>query len=510
MKNFKRIIPYLVAVMVSLAIMLAAGCSCSSCKKEDPRVLQSISINTDAVKKDYVFDQEFTSEGLVVTATYLKKEKSKKTEEVVLEADEYTVNSKAYKKNAVGTYTIIVSYTHKEVTLEQSYDVSVALYQDGLEVTLVEGVLSSNDEEKIDTFTLTSEKKNVEIDTSKITVKEVNKDGTVGKAITDYKVSLYKGQEEVTLTNGKATVGGGAYAIFVEKKSEVFDNYTRVAFAMVYVNDDLVSLELKSGVGTFEQIMGEDIISNTWVFEATYVSGAKADIPSSECVFQVDTMTIGENTVAVSYTGYSATGTAVTKTVDVSYTINRKYGKTIYTYDFNAIDATEITADQTPLTQSHFTGVNSFLKVGTGNLVYRTGSHIIEMTKDASIQVTFGGTGKITIGFASTGGSNWSLVGLKNSSGTYLKATYNTESANIKESSTTNLYEVYGTTESQLTFEVTEAGTYSIFTVQDDSHKRGCRIHSVVLEDNIPEPAAAASLSADNQTYITYKKVERV
>lgn len=515
MKNFKRIIPYLVAVVVSLAIMLAAGCSCSSCKKDDPRVLQSISINTDAVKKDYVFDQEFTSEGLVVTATYLKKENSKKTVEVVLEADEYTVNSKAFKKNAEGTYTIIVSYTHKEVTLEQSYDVTVTTYMAGLEVTLVEGVLSSNDEEKIDTFTLTAEKKNVEIDTSKITVKEVNKDGTVGNAITDYKVSLYKGQEAVTLTNGKATVGGGAYAILVEKDSDVFDNYPLVAFAMVYINDNIVSIELRSGVTT--QHEGVDSISGTWSFTVTYTSGATKVISSKDCVFSINTMSIGSRVASVTYTEFNVSGDELTKSFDVPYTITEFDGtRNNYNYSYSKI--TGVSTDKTVLNQSHFVDSNSFLKVNSeAEVTYRTSPALIEV-KGAGLFVTFEGTGTITIGFSSTGGSNQSRVGLKGPDGKYIPATYNTTNANITPDDSLdddgyvyeNVYLVKGTGSCQFTFIITEPGTYAIASEPNAAYNRGCRLHSISMIDYVPNSAAAASLSADNQTYITYKKVERV
>ena len=509
MKKTRRIIILLLALLMAIAVPLVACDSCSSCKKnkqkeeEETKTLQSISINTDNVKKDYIFDQELNTDGLVVKASFINDKTSAVTEETLNEGD-YDV--KGYKKNAVGTQTVKVSYTYRNVTKDASYDVTVTLYQDGLEITLVEGVLPS-DADKIDTYTLTSEKSSVEIDTSKVVVKKVDKNGVVGSAITDYSTSLYRGQEKIELTNGKASVGRGAYAIIVEKNSDIYDNYTLVAFALIYVNDDMVSFALKSGVGTFEQTMGADIISNTWVFEATYSSGAKADITADKCDFEIDPMEVGDNNVDVSYTDYNPSGSSVTKTAKVAYTILRKYGKTTYTYDLNEIvGIEEMTTDNTPLTQSMFKGVNSFLKVGSGALVYRTGSKVVELVKAQSIKVTFGGTGTITIGFSSTGSSNWARVCLQNSNGTCIAATYS-DTNNVETDAETNVYHVYGTTSRELTFTITQPGTYSIVCASNSSYNRNCRIHSIVMEDNVPEPTSAA-LSVVNQTFISYNKDE--
>ena len=507
MRKFRRIIPFLLALIMVLAVPLAACDSCGG-KKEEEKTLQSISLNTDDVKTEYAFDQEFTAAGLVVKATYIN-DKTNQPVEVTLAEGDYVVNSKGYKKNAEGTYTIVVSHTHRDVTKEANYNVTVTLYQDGLEVTLVEGVLPG-DADKIDTYSLSATKTTVEIDTSKIVVKKVNDDGTVGAAITDYNTSLYRGQEKIELTNGKASVGRGVYAIVVEKDSEIFDNYPLVSFALIYVNDDMVDFVLKSGVGTFEQAMGADVISGTWVFEATYVSGAKADITADKCEFELDTMEVGENNVVVvSYTDYNATGAAVTKAANVTYTITRKYGKTVYTYDMNAIvGISDITVDNTPLTQSMFKGANSFLKVGNDSVIYRTGSKVIELLKTKSIKVTFGGTGSITVGFSSTGGSNYARVCLQDANGNCIPATYSDSTVKVDESAS-NVYLVYGTTSRELTFNITQPGTYSIVCASNSSYNRNCRIHSVVLEDNVPEPAAAM-LSADKQTYISYNKDEIV
>ena len=91
MKKFKHIIPFLLALIMALAIPLAACDSCGGEKK----TLQSISLNTDNVKKEYLFGETFTSAGLVVTAEF-KLPDSDTPEKVTLEESEYSVSSATF------------------------------------------------------------------------------------------------------------------------------------------------------------------------------------------------------------------------------------------------------------------------------------------------------------------------------------------------------------------------------------------------------------------------------
>ena len=507
MKKIKHIIPFLIVLILALAIPLAA---CGSCKKKgnNSKTLQSISVNADNVKSVYGIGDEVSTEGLVVTAHYLNS-KSKVVDEV-LGADAYQVYAPAF--TAAGTYSITVSYTYEEVTEADSYEVNVVDYFDGLEVSLVKGVLPVPEgAEDIDTFALSQSQPTVEIDTSKIVVKEINKDGSVGETITDYEVSLYNGQEKIALTNGKATVGGGAYAIWAEKASDVYSKPRR-AFALVYVNDDIQSFAFKSG--TTKQEKGTDVISDTWVFKATYASGATKDIPASECDFDLNTMAVATNKqLEVKYTDYNAKGTATDKVAKVTYSISKKYGKTVYTYDYSAIDYSNMDGEG-PLTQKDLSGVNSFLRLGSGSNTYRNktewgvGADTIEIKKEG-FTVTLDGTGYIIIGFSSTGGSNWSRVGLRDSSENYIEASeVTTQATEAVKKLQNNQYEVYGTEVSVLKFEISEPGIYSIYA--DTEIGRGCRIHSIVMEDNVePAPAALNNIDSANQTYIV-KRVEKV
>ncbi|MDE7440382.1 MAG: bacterial Ig-like domain-containing protein, partial [Clostridia bacterium] len=465
--------------------------------------LQSISVDASKAKTEYFVGDEFTSEGIVVTATFSNSE-----DPVTLNTNEYTVDSSAFNKAQAGTYAIKVSSTYENVTKDASYNVTVNKLPDfdGLEVTLTEGTE--------DTFTLTAEKTTVEIDTTKIVVKEINEDGTVGDEITEYTTKLFNGQEEVELTDGKAMVGAGAYAIWAEKASDTIPGFTRKGFVLVYVNDAMTNFELKGG--TFTQGAGIDVISKTWTFTATYTSGATREISSDVCDFAINTSTIAANaSTVVSYTDYNAKGEDVTMSVNVTYSITMPYGQTLnYVYDYSAIDYSEMPGDKTDLTQSDLKGVNSFLEIGTGTVQYRNktewgaGEDVIEIKKEA-LYVTFIGTGTITIGFSSNSGKNESSVGLMEvSSKKYIEATFNASSAK-EDPAKSNTYIVSGSVSAELTFTITKPGRYVIVAaVNKEGYDRSARIHSIVMQDVVPDARSAKNVNLSDIEYNANKGVK--
>lgn len=450
-------------------------------------VLDRITLNVKNVKTKFYTDKDisddFSCEGISATAYIWNTANGQLEEKQIAQAD-LTVDSSAFKKE-IGVYPIKVSYTYQGVTKSAEYEVMFLASYDGLDVSLKEGVF--------DTFTLSADRTTVEIDVGNIVVKEANRDGSIGGEVNGYTVKLYKGSEEVALTDSKATVGAGAYNILVTKESDRNPGYMRAGFAIVYVNDNLVDFTFKSGINV--QDAGEDIISKTWVFTATYSSGAQRDIASSECEFEVSTMEAGDNKIAqVTYNDYNAKGDKVTKTVEVSYKVNKVFGKIVYTYNYSAIDNSAMGGDQTELKQSDLSGPNAFLKLGTGTAKYRNkdkwnaGANIVEI-KNAGFIVTFEGTGLITIGFSSTGSNNQSRVGLTDASGKYLPAVYAESDSAITKDSVQNVYLVKGTSSSELTFVIDKAGEYAITGAANDAYNRGCRIHSIIMEDNVVDPS---------------------
>lgn len=481
MKKLKRFIPFLLALIMALAIPLAACDSCGG-NNDGPggetdgpgggdditKTLQSISLDTSAVKKEYYLNDDFSADGLVVTATFSVVD-SAEPEVVTLNAGEYKVDSSAYKKNAEGTYPITVSYTYNSLLKSETYNVSVRVVYDGLKVTLAEGVS--------DTYPLSAGNTTVAIDTKKIVVKEIDENGEIGNEITDYTVSLYKGDQKIELdANGIANVGRGEYHIWAEKASNIYHDYIRSAFVPVFVVDNMVDFKFESG--TLTQTAGEDVISQTWVFTVTYASGETAQVHASDCDFKLDTMTVGSDiAVEVSYTDYSS-GSANTKKVTIYCTITARSGKTTYELDLTAFSV----ASGDALTQDDFTGANAFIKVESGVATYK-GSYI-EIAKNQKFQVTLVGTGIIKIGIASTGGSNWSRVSLKDASGNYITATY-TPGDNVKEDPADQMYAAYGTGTTELTFTITTPGTYTITCEGAGNYGRALRLMSLYMEDNV-------------------------
>ena len=473
MKKFKHVVPFFLAMIMALAIPLAG---CNSCggggddDKKDVVTLVSVSVDASKAKTEYKIDDEFSSDGLVVTASFSNNTTT------VCDEEEYTVDSSAFKNDVAGVYTIRVSCTFDNVTKDGSYKVTVYPNFEGLEVTFVEGTQYSYD--------LTSSVKTVEIDTTKIIVKEIKDDGTVGNAITDYTTKLFNGQEEIELTNGKATVKAGAYAIWAEKASDV-TGFNRAGFVLVYVNDKMTGFEFKDG--TLTQSAGIDVITDTWTFTATYVTGETKVISSKDCDFKADTFVVGSKSVVVSYTDYDAEGKKVTMTATVNYSATNPVPGTVLNYKFAFNVLTGV--DGQHLKQTDFTGVNAFLTLHDPNgndnknyATYKESATAVEI-KGIGFHVTFYGTGTITIGFASTGPNNSSTVGICDESNKYVATT----TTGVTEyDGVSNTYLVTGTGTTELTFNITKAGTYKICAqVDSDNYKRGARVTSIVMEDRV-------------------------
>lgn len=84
-------------------------------KKIDPRVLTSITLSGTYLTSFYI-DDDFSSEGLVVTAHY-----DNGTERSVIPA-----SITGYDMSAIGTQTVTVSYTEKGVTKTAPYDITIS------------------------------------------------------------------------------------------------------------------------------------------------------------------------------------------------------------------------------------------------------------------------------------------------------------------------------------------------------------------------------------------------
>ncbi len=161
-----------------------------------------------------------------------------------------------------------------------------------------------------------------------------------------------------------------------------------------------------------------------------------------------------------------------------------------FTYDYSAIALDP--ADKSALTQANFTGVNSFLKIAESKVTYRNKAKSADgkspdciECKDGGISVTFTGTGTITVSFASTGSTNVSSLMLKDASDNAVAAS--SKGSNVTENN--GAYEITGTTADTVTFNVTAAGTYTIYcryeyTDAGTPKSRGARITAIAMTDN--------------------------
>ena len=197
---------------------------------------------------------------------------------------------------------------------------------DGLEVTWV----GTSNTDEADTFELAYPVTSVEIDTSKIEVREVDEKGVAFGdpiAASDYTVKLYNGNTEVNLTDGKATVSdGGTYQVWVYKNSSRVENYTCKGFARVYVMNDLLSMQVKSSSVTTQVAGREDLITDTWSFTLTYNNWNKKELSASDVTitgFNPKKSGVGEATAT--YTEVNAKGEYVSISRSVSFEVTGQY-----------------------------------------------------------------------------------------------------------------------------------------------------------------------------------------
>ncbi len=478
----------IIAVLAVFAMtMMLSACGISTTVSK----LQSVSVDVENAKTEFFTGEEFTADGIKVTAE-IKMANSNTPTIKTLSASEYEVNSDSYNKFQPGKYTIKVSYTYDGETKTATYDVTVGSREyDGISVQLKDGVE--------DTYHLTSP---VEIDTAAIVVKQTDQFGNLlDDVATGYTTSLYKGKEEVALEGGKATITeGGAYQIWVEKPSTVQPFYTLKAFVTVYVLDDVLTLTFdETAEGTLTtQEEGSDEISETWQFTVTYESGKTKTVSAKDVDFTVkpDTSVAGENlTASATYTEKNAKSeSATTSEATVTYTVTEKQAPSTepIVNNFSMPELIEAMtaalgaapADKTALKAEYFTGANAFLTLGGslgGSDQYRTSSGGCFELKKGTLSVTFQNTGTLTVAFASTGGSNKSRLALLDGTGAIVPAKETTATL-VADGVEDGSYEVQGTSFVPVTFEITAPGTYTICSMTGVTG-RGMRINAISMTD---------------------------
>lgn len=161
-------------------------------------------------------------------------------------------------------------------------------------------------------------------------------------------------------------------------------------------------------------------------------------------------------------------------------------------------------------TSGKFSVTDGYFRVSSGAVTS------IETLKEEGNAISFStdGTSKVTVKVSSTGGSNYSVVALKNTAtGTYVAATSTTGASSTSDPNNKYLY--VGSTKCDLVFEDVAPGTYSVVTPStstytndttapascaDTAKKRGIRIYKITVEEGA---SASSAVDATVATTVT-------
>lgn len=319
----------------------SSSSSSSSSSSEVKKMLEKLIVDASYAKTKFNKGEDFSTDGLELRVGYSDESDGIiYYEKLPLTSEGVSIDSSSYNKDAVGSYTISVSYTYDKAIRYGEYVVTVVDEYDGQ--LGIDVAIDSSDA----TLALTSENKTADLTSlaSKLTVKEVLADGTLSSALEQdkYEVSYYSGNTK--LDDATAVSTAGVYQIWVKttltRDSKTFDVSN---FVFVYVTNELVSITLKSDVGTFTQESGKDTISSTWEFVAHYANEESKDLTAEDVTIDIDTKTAGTNKKAtVTYEETDPLGVKASKSVEVTYTITAsKEATTTYVYRFNPATITE-------------------------------------------------------------------------------------------------------------------------------------------------------------------------
>lgn len=366
MKKLKSLLLFFVCGLVAcaMAIPLAAcnqtggGGGGGDGSSEDNRVLQSITVDSFDAKVNFAVGEEFSYEGLTVTANYLVLGTSitTATEDVTSKVD---YDTSEFDSSKAGTYTVYLSYTYGTVTMYGDYNVNVL---SDLEGTIAGLEVTYDGARQID---LTAENPTATIDLTKIKVTRMSGDTVddVGETILpegNYTLSYSKDGGALTAVEAGATslsgLTKGVYSIYALSTYTLGnETFEMSGFVTVFVVDSLASIAKDEG-GTLTYDYGADVntIGSDWTFTATYGSGATVKLKAEDVDFgERVNDSEGENSVTVSYTeevlkydseADDAVTDSVTVDCDVTYTIgeNPNAGQEVTdTYSVNFSDASK-------------------------------------------------------------------------------------------------------------------------------------------------------------------------
>ncbi len=484
----------------------SSSSSSSSSSSEVKKMLEKLIVDASYAKTKFNKGEDFSTEGLELRVGYSEESDGYVYyEKLPLTSEGVSIDSSAYNKDAVGSYTISISYTYDKAIRYGEYVVEVVDEYDG---QLGIDVSIASEEQ---TLALNSANKTADLTSlaSKLTVKEVLADGTLSSAMeaSKYEVSYYAGNEK--LVDATAVSKAGVYQIWVKttltRDTKTFDVSN---FVFVYVTNNLESITLKTGVGTFTQEAGKDAISSTWEFVAHYANEESKALTSEDVTIDIDTTTAGTDKKAtVTYEETNPLGTKVSKSVEVTYTITSSQAATttyVYRFDPSTITKTTgakftddidlVTVDKSGVTtdtvMKYIAGNNgSTPKDNTKEITLTDGTKItptkLLQTGGSSTALTgrilkldLQGSSVIDLYFSSTNGSKTVAASLLDSTGSVITTTAETSNSVTKA-----------------TFEVSSAGTYYI------SFNNSANIYYIDVTTTVTNKQARASESYNISEY---------
>lgn len=334
MKKLKKLLLAITALSIAFVMSFPFVACNPGSEPSVTSTLTGITLDTAGAQTKFEKGEEFSYEGLVVTASYSKSDNTTSTDTVALNDPNLVIDHSTYKKDQIGSYEIDVTYTSGGVTKSNYYTVSVENYTGiGLKVSLASGVSEE--------ILLTESASTASIDLTKIEVGVYTGKGTLIDTLTSdkYTTKLFKDDEELEETDN---LKAGVYQIWAYADAQPYtgSSYQIKDWAFVAVVDNPQTLTFDSAAaGTVLKVeKGSNdtkiaAMVNTWKFDVSYASGAKVE----NVKVDVGTINVSEitdaATVTVSYTENVVSVSKgdivtkpVTKTVDVTYKVTAPAG----------------------------------------------------------------------------------------------------------------------------------------------------------------------------------------
>ena len=446
--------------------------------------LSEITLGIAESAKYYSLGEEFSTDGLTVTATIYDflNEKVEDVHEVALTDPNLEIDSSAFNNQQEGDYKINVSYTENGVTVEQSYTVYVRMGA-GL-------YLEINGNPDSASYVLA--KGGTTVDLSQIDVFIADVQGKTDVQLTEgYTMQVFRGSAENEYPVSENTFvadKAGAYNVWVRYEKYNIPNTDIVVdlddFIIIYVTDELQSIELNEGA-VLTQEAGPDEISKTWTFTATYSSGAEKQLGIDDVIVGDDFSTViqTENGVTtVTYKEVDSTGKEMTASCEVKYVITAP-SVPVQRYEFNASVTYADTAKDTSVEgEELIKGI--MMAVGNVQVKDKTTdddkyTKAIQISSSKYLTINISGVSTITV-YAATSSSDTSaaarglvLAGTGEVTGDGLTATSN----NSKE-------------QVEFVFNVSSAGTYTLKGTDS------MNIFEVVIETQVTSSTTTSSFNA--------------